>query len=238
MIEEKYLELIQADVDGELPEQHRAELSRYLLAHPEARVVRDDLRRLCGALDRVPVVEPPRELKASILGAARLPAPKGGASGLHGFWGSPRMVRYAAVFAGGLLVSAIAFQLGTDRRSGLDTSQVVGTMASPGAAASSVPVDTLKVSLDQVSGTVSLLRSPSSRVLDFELTAKEPVEVVVTHDGQETRVTGFAQAGGGGTKHQSLVLDGPGQAGVPIELRFVAGGTVIGRDTLVAGGVR
>jgi anti-sigma factor RsiW len=238
MIEEKYLELIQADVDGELPEQHRAELSRYLLAHPEARAVRDDLRRLCGALDRVPAVEPPSELKASILGSVRLPAPKGGASSLHGFWGSPRMVRFAAVFAGGLLVSAIAFQLGTDRRSGLDTSQVVGTMASPDAAASSVPVDTLKVSLDQVSGTVSLVQSPSSRVLEFDLAAKEPVEVVVAHDGQETRITGFAQAGGGGMKHQSLVLDGPGQAGARIELRFMAGGSVIGRDTLVAGGVR
>ena len=238
MIEEKFLELIQADVDGELPEQHRAELSRFLLAHPEARVVRDDLKRLCGVLDRVPAVEPPPGLKASILGAVRLPAPKRGASGLHGFWGSPRMLRYAAVFAGGLLVSAIAFQLGTDRRSGLDTAQVVGTMASPDAAASRAAADTLKVSLDQVSGTVSLLRSPSGRVLEFDLAARAPVEVVVAHDGQEARVTAFTQATGGGTKHYSLVLDGAGQAGVPIELQFLASGSVIYKDTVGGTGAR
>ena len=118
MIDEKYLELIQADVDGELPEQHRAELSRHLLANPEARAAREELKRLCGLLDSVPKVEPPSDLKASILGAVRLPAPRGGFSSVRGFGVPSGMLRYAAVFAGGLLVSAIAFQVGPDRQSG------------------------------------------------------------------------------------------------------------------------
>ena len=48
MIERPNIELIHADVDGELPEPHRAELNRYLLADP-ARVVRDEL---IGSLPR------------------------------------------------------------------------------------------------------------------------------------------------------------------------------------------
>jgi hypothetical protein len=58
MIDQKYLELIQAEIDGELAEHDRAELARFLLANPGARAVRDDLKRLCATLDRVEPVEP------------------------------------------------------------------------------------------------------------------------------------------------------------------------------------
>ena len=75
MINEKYLELIQAEVDGELPEQDRAELSRFMLANPDAHAVRDELKRLCSTLDQVRPAEPPPELLASVLAAVRLPAP-------------------------------------------------------------------------------------------------------------------------------------------------------------------
>jgi hypothetical protein len=232
MIEEKYLELIQADVDGELPEQHRAELGRYLLANPEARAAREELKRLCGLLDSIPAVEPPADLKASVLGAVRLPPARSGSSNLPGFGVPSRMLRYAAVFAGGLLVSAIAFQVGLDRRSGLDISQVAGTMASQDPAATSAPVDTVKVSLEQVSGQVSLYRSPSMRVVEFDLRAHQPVEVVVAHDGQEAKFSSIGAAGTDGKQRYALVLDGAGRPGEPIEVRFLAAGAVIHRDSL------
>ena len=232
MINEKYLELIQAEVDGELPDQDRAELSRFMLANPDAHAVRDELKCLCSTLEQVRPAEPPPELRASILAAVRVPAPAVGSRSPRSFLAQSGALRYAAAFAGGLIVSAIAFQVASDRGSALDVSDVAGTMVSQDPVSRSRPVDSVHVSLDQVSGTVSLFRSSSMRVVDFDLAAREPVEVVVVHDGQEARFSGFAQSGGAAAQRYALVLDGPGLEGAPIEIRFLTAGAVIHNESL------
>jgi hypothetical protein len=232
MIEEKYIEFIHADLDGELPERHRAEMSRYLLANPEARALRDDLRQVCAVLDGVPEAEPPPGLKASILAAAPLPAAGGSRASIGAGGASFQKWRMAAAFAGGLLVSAIAFQLGEGRQAGLDVSEVAGTLASQDPVARSQPVDTIVVSLDQAKGKVSLFRSTTMRVVEFDLAVQQPLEVVVMHDGQEARFSGLGQAVSAGNQRYALVLEGAGQTGSAIEIRFLAGGAEIHRDAL------
>lgn len=230
MIEQKYTELIQADVDGELPEQNRAELSRYLLANPEALALRDELRRLCSALDRLPAADPPQGLKGAILAAVPLPAPGTASAPVRSNWVRFPILRVAAAFAGGMLVSAIAFQLGPDQQAGLDVSGIAGTMASQDPVAGSAPVDTVRVSLEQATGTVSLFRSPTIRVVEFDLAVQQPLEVVVVHDGQQVQFSELGQTGG--KQHYALVLEGAGQAGAAIDLRFLASGTEVHRDVL------
>jgi hypothetical protein len=232
MIDEKYLELIQAEVDGELPDQDRAELSRFMLANPDAHAVRDELKRLCSALDQVRPAEPPSGLRASILAAVPQPVPAVGLRSPRRLLPQSGALRYAAAFAGGLIVSALAFQVASDRTAGLDISGVAGTMVSQDQVSGSAPVDTVHVSLDQVSGTVSLFRSSSMRVVEFDLVASAPVEVAVLHDGQEARFGGFGQSGRAAAQRYALVLDGPGLQGAPIEIRFLTAGTVIHRDSL------
>jgi hypothetical protein len=232
MINEQYLELIQAEVDGELPDQDRAELSRFMLANPDAHAVRDELKRLCSTLDQVRPAEPPAELRASILAAVRLPAPAVGSRRQRSFLPQSGALRYAAVFAGGLIVSAIAFQVVSDQNAGLDVSDMAGTMMSQDPVSRSGPVDSVHVSLDQVSGTVSLFRSSSMRVVQFDLAARETVEVVVVHDGQEARFSGIGQAGGAAVQRYALVLDGPGAEGAPIEIRFLTDGAVVHSESL------
>jgi len=230
MIEEKYVELIHADVDSELPEQYRAELSRYLLANPDARALRDELRQVCRTLGQLPAVEPPPELRDSILAAipqrtvAAMPPPSIATRFPY--------LRVAAAFAGGLLVSAIAAQLGEDREAGFDVSQVVGTLASQDPVVGSAPVATIQVALDQAKGKVSLFRSATMRVVEFDLAVQQPLEVVVTHDGQEARFSGLGQAVSAGNQRYALVLEGAGQAGSAIDIRFLAGGAEIYRDEL------
>jgi anti-sigma factor RsiW len=209
MIDEKYLELIQADVDGELPDRDRAELSRFMLANPDAHAVRDELKRLCSTLDKVRQVEPPPELRTSILAAVPLQAAAAGARSQRSFLAQSGALRYAAAFA-------------------------AGTMVSQDPVSRSGPVDSVRVSLDQVSGTVSFFRSSSMRVVEFDLAAREPVEVAVVHDGQEARFSGFGQSGGAAAQRYALVLDGPGVEGAPIEIRFLSAGAVIHRESLKA----
>jgi hypothetical protein len=232
MINEKYLELIQAEVDGELSAPDRAELSRFMLANPDAHAVRDELKRLCNRLGEVSPAEPPPELRESILAAVRLPAPAVKSRMLRSFQPHAGALRYAAAFAGGLIVSGIAFQVASDRNAGLDAADVAGTMVSQDAVSRSGPVDSVRVSLDQVSGTVSLFRSSSLRVVEFDLAARESVEVVVVHDGQEARFSGFGRSGDAAAQRYALVLDGAGVEGAPIEIRFLAAGALIHSESL------
>jgi anti-sigma factor RsiW len=67
MVDQAQLALIQAEIDGELNDRQRAELSRHLLADPLS-VPCAEMRRLCRALDGLPEVEPPR-MRTDILAA-------------------------------------------------------------------------------------------------------------------------------------------------------------------------
>src|SRR4029077_18086814 len=63
--------LIHGELDGELSSEQRADLARLLLADPQVRVLRDELRELCNRLGALGRAEPPPVLRDSML--KRLP---------------------------------------------------------------------------------------------------------------------------------------------------------------------
>jgi anti-sigma factor RsiW len=69
MTEPTHLELIHASIDGELDERQRSALASHLLANPESRALRDGLKDVCAALEGMAAVDPPPQLRASILAA-------------------------------------------------------------------------------------------------------------------------------------------------------------------------
>jgi hypothetical protein len=68
-MEEKYVELMNREIDGLNSRKESAELQEYLRRNPEAERYYRELLFVAGVLDRVPDVEPPAELKASIMRA-------------------------------------------------------------------------------------------------------------------------------------------------------------------------
>lgn len=232
MPDDRTLELLNLEIDGELSASDRADLSRRLLNDPLARAARDDLRRTCDELDAMPVAEPPAGLRERVLAGLPL-ATNGGGQPSRRFLSSASTLRYAAAFVGGLLVSAIAFEAMRDQP-GISIEETAGTMANPPKLAKGMVADTVKIDLPEVRGKVSLFRSASTRVVEFDLAAKLPVEVAVTHDGHEARLSGFGPDGSAGNQRYALVIDGPGQQSEPIGLEFLVSGTVIHRDVLGA----
>jgi hypothetical protein len=183
-VREHNLELIHAEIDGELTGPQRAELNRLLLSDPAVRALRDELRRTCAAIDALPDEEPPAGLHESIVESL----PPAAAIGLAPPVSGRPALRYAAAFAGGLLVSALAFQLGT-RQDALSSHQLTGTIASV-----TVDASRLELHLDQVSGTIHLQGTPQALVVEARLVASRPVQVIARLDGQEVRLTGFVAA--------------------------------------------
>lgn len=236
MIDDQYLELIHAELDGELPDQQRAELSRYLLANPEARAFRDDLRSVCAALDHIGQVEPPRGLRESILEAIATQAPLQGRTVGRRAGQAPRMLRYAAAFAGGLLVSAIAFELGFESRDGIRVADLVGTMAGSGATGAR-RVDSMRLDHGQLAGEVSLYTAGTTLVLAFDVSPRQATHVVVVTDGREERFTWNAVGTPLALRH-AIALGEISQSGRFVTVRFTAGGQTIHEGVLEVPAVR
>jgi anti-sigma factor RsiW len=170
--QDSVLELINAEIDGVLSGPQRAELNRLLLADPAVRALRDDLTRTCRAIDALPPEELPEGLHAAIV--ARLPlAPPVCTETSRKSFSRARVLRYAASFAGGVLVSALAFQLG-----GLDSSQVGAGQLAGTIADSSDTRSLMVVDHAQVHGSITLTGSADAPAVITSLHASEPVLVV------------------------------------------------------------
>ena len=170
MFDPAQLALIQAEIDGELDDRQRAELSRGLLADPALRRLREQMRRLCLALDAVPEVEPPAQLRTDILAAL----PQMRVRPTRVVWPALKW-RYAAVLAGVLLTGTIVFRTMDFGREPA-TNEMAGTLAATRAA---VTVDVIQLSPGAVSGRVSLIRNGAELGLALDLAASAPVDVLI-----------------------------------------------------------
>jgi len=216
----RHLELIHAEIDGELDSHGRGELARQLLADPDTRAARDQLHRLCEHLDRLEQDEPPGELKAKILGA--LPAV---AAPLRRYRKTPLRWRYAALIAGVLAGGAVVFE--SIRGPEPATSEMTGTMAATDATA----LDTAVLNNGPISGRVSLYREGTGLSVALELVANGPVDVLVASDGHTLRINGLGNApGASGPK--VVALPGPGAKGQAVGLTFLMSGRQVSTATL------
>jgi hypothetical protein len=180
---ERAIVLINAEIDGVLSGPERAELNRLLLADPAIRSLRDGLRRTCEALDAVQEEEIPADLHESILAALPSSPVRSQEPAPSGRFGRP-LLRYAAAFAGGLLVSALGFHFAGVDAPGFGPHELAGTIA-PAAATS------LEIDLPQVKGQVTLTGSAAQPVVVSRLAATTPVAVVARMEGREVHLDGF-----------------------------------------------
>jgi len=185
---ERAIQLVNAEIDGELSGPERAELNRLLLADPEVRALRDGLARTCAALDSLESLEVPADLHGTIISAlpdAPIPCAD---EARFSFLRRPAF-RYAATFAGGLLASALVFQAGVLRQDGLDSTELTGTIASVASDPSRIDVD-----LPQARGVITLEGTAAAPVVQTRLTANQPIRVIARADGREVRMEGFVAA--------------------------------------------
>lgn len=182
MTNDRAIELINAEIDGILSGPERAELNRLLLADPAVRTVRDELRRTCDALAAVEQEDIPADLHESIMSA--LPAsPVNCEPAAAGRFGKP-VLRYAAAFAGGLLVSALAFHFADVGSPGLNPRDLAGTLA-PDSGTS------VRIDLPQAKGEIFVAQSTAGPVVVSRLAAVAPVTVIASAGGHEVRLDGF-----------------------------------------------
>lgn len=252
----KYVDLMNAEIDGEISVEDRARLEAYLARHPEARTYRDELAGLCAELDAVEPVEPPVHLEHAIIDAvARQARTRPAATfgdwrpALRALFGADA-ARYAMSFtAGAILTYAIFSTDQISRHAFDDVTDLVGTMSQPGTTAELSNELQIYLTLSEIAGSVSLDRAGSILILDFDLVSREPIEIVADFDDREIWFNGFAQLASEGTsiaaetgqvtvrmagqRRYAVYLYNGSQGGTTIGLRFYSGGTLIHEDELV-----
>jgi len=192
-IDEKYIELINADVDGELDKSGQAELRDFLARNAEARAMHENLASFCRELNAVPMLEPPPQLRSDILGAirptARVIRPEAA------FWRqvvSMPMFRHAAAFAAGAFMTfALISSNRISDRAFDDVTGLVGTISDTDATASAAR--SLNLATQDIAGTVSVHVSGSLTVVDFNLSTREPLEIIAGFSNRDLWFRGFAQ---------------------------------------------
>jgi anti-sigma factor RsiW len=213
--------LLHGELDDELNSEQRAELSRLLLADPQLRALRDELQSVCGRLDTVGRVEPPPQLKDSILN--RLPSVPVAVVHRNASFGRWRL---AAMAAGLLTAGTIVYEVVQGPTP--VSRETAGTMA----ADAPTTVDSAALANGPVTGSATLYRDKSGLAVGLDVSAAEPVDVLISTRGHSFRINGLGSSNPAGSTRQMVALPGVGMEGQDIELSFLIGGRTVSRTVL------
>ena len=173
------------------------------------------------------------------------PVPESSPGFLQALIAAPAL-RYALSFAGGVFLALSIVNSGRVADHAFDdVTGLVGTVADPVNAtlASSVSVDEL-----DVAGVVSLRSAGSLLILDFDLVAKDHIEVEADYSDPSLWFNGFAQLpsegttvsaeagrvrlGMAGKRRYAVYLHNQGGREATVKLRFLADGQVVHEASL------
>ena len=239
-IDPHIVELINADIDGEISAAEKQELDALLADNPEAQAMRAELSGLAASLDALPDLNPPPHLRHTIMASAPNTRQERGGM-LQALFAAPAF-RYAATFAAGaiLTLSLVSSDRASDRAFN-DVTGLVGTIsaevpAGPG-------IQTTEITQPEVAGRVSLRSSGEILIVDFDLVSRGPVDIVASYADQSVWFNGFAQlespgaaisAESGrvtmqidGKRRYALFLRNGGDRDIEINLEFRSDGEVV-----------
>lgn len=242
-IDPNIVELINADIDGEISPAQKQELDAALAANPQAQAMHAELSGLSSTLDELPDLDPPPHLKHAIM--ASIPAsqaePHTEGNWLLTLFAAPAL-RYAAMFAAGaLLTLSLVSSDQLSDRAFTDVTGLVGTMSSdvpdgPG-------IQVTRIDRPEVAGRVSLRNSGPLLIVDFDLVSAGPVDIVASYSDQSIWFNGFAQlespgasisAESGrvtmqidGRRRYALFLHNAGDRDIAINLQFKSGENIV-----------
>lgn len=224
MTHDQRMALIHAELDGELDSGQRADLARQLLAEPQMRVLRDQMHGLSRRLDAVGQVEPPTQLKDSIL--SRLPS----APAVTTYTKASSLSRWrlAALIAGLVTAGSIVYE--TVQGPGPGSRETVGTMVAEAPAT----IDAAVVQSERLTGRASLYRDKAGLAIGLEVSAAEPVEVLIASGGRSFRINGLGNSNPAAVARRTVPLTGVEMQGQDIELEFLIGERAVSRATLHA----
>jgi hypothetical protein len=191
-IDDKLIELINAEIDGELSDEERNQLQQQLVKNPDARAMHKDLLQLNRALAPLGNLSPPGQIRENILNAV---APNNRSfitRLIEALLPTTAIPRYALAFVGGIVFGFGALQLGDGYRTDMDSGQFVGTMTDYGSLPDAISADDISLELEQISGSVRMHQIGSMLIVEFDMNSQNAVKVVTEYRGSSIEFRGFS----------------------------------------------
>jgi len=244
--EQKYADLINADIDGEISASEKAELQAFLDESAEGQALHDDLSSVCATLDAVESEQPSPHVRHVIMNSVKpTREPKKSPGFLEILFATPA-IKYAVTFAAGVFVTlSIVDSDQISDHAFDDVTGLVGTVADPVNAALA---SSISVTEPDLAGTVSLRSAESMLILDFDLVAKSHIDIEANYTDRSIWFNGFAQLesegttisaetgrirlGMNGKRRYAVYLHNRGGRETTVNLRFLANGEVVHEASL------
>ena len=254
-IDPKFVDLINAEIDGEISAEDRILLEEHVALDPDARALRDELSELCAKLDAVEAVAPPAHLRHVILNTVSRQNTSQTTSGggrwrvMMGTLFGGSVQRYAMFFAAGAVLTYTFISSEQISRQALDdVTGLVGTISQPEFTGEKSGEHSIRLTLNELAGSVHLNSVGSIMILDFDLASQGPIEIVASFSDRDIWFNGFAQLESSGTtisaeagqvtvrmegqRRYAVYLYNDSHSAATIHLRFYSGGTLIHEDEL------
>ena len=248
-IEQHIVELINAEIDGEISAAERDELEAHLRSDAEAKALYDELAGLCRTLDGMQEMAPPPHMRHIILDAAKdSPQPQPAEPFWKGLLVAPPL-HYASMFAAGSLVTFLIVSSNRISEGAFDeVTDLVGTISSDVGSAENSAAGTIQLSDQTLAGTVRGHRNGQLMVIDFDLTSTRPVEIIARFADRDVWFNGFAQLESdgltisaqtgqvtlrmAGKRRYAVYLHNASDSAATVSLQFIAAGNLIYEDNL------
>ena len=245
-IEQKYTDLINADIDGEISAADKAELQAFLDESTEGQALHDDLSSVRDTLDAIQSEEPPPHVRHIIMNSVKpTRKPEESPGFLQILFATPA-VKYAVTFAAGVILTlSIVDSDQISDHAFDDVTGLVGTVSDPVNAA---PASSISVTEPDLAGTVSLRSAESMLILDFDLVAKNHIDIEANYSDPSIWFNGFGQLesegttisaetgrirlGMNGKRRYAVYLHNQGGRETTVNLRFLADGKVVHEASL------
>jgi len=186
-VDQRTLNLINANIDGEISAIERDELDRLLLSSESVRQLDRELRTVTKLLDDLPDLESPPYLQSAIERQVRLPADSATRKKLSGLfaWLDSSSWRTGLALAAGVVLTISVYEMGSKPVSIEDSRNMTGTIIKHGSTSRQGEVlDSLRLDSAQLNGLVELRNENGLFTVDVQLNSGVPVDVVVDFAGR------------------------------------------------------
>ena len=246
MVDEKYIELMQKEIDGGISYFEKARLANYLKGSEEARELQKSLHEIHRCLIETPLVEAPESLRENVMRQVA-PRPRTSINPVGtrpGVWES-LVARFklqpAIPFAIGVALGLLALVPVISQNQGgarIDTSRLIGTLLNSGLEPK--VIDHKDISFGLVRGGIEVRTLDGWVLVDVALRSPDQLSLVINYDSDDIAFYGLTNIDRGATFVESsdrelklthtgarqyylAFADNPDRVST-ISLRFEAGG--------------
>lgn len=258
MIPDKYIALMNGEIDGVNSDRESRTLREYMGSDPEAERYFRELCEAVGLFEKVNPLDPPAYLREEILGRTAEEAPATTASGHQ--WGFLQSLRHAFdfrsqpshayAFVAGLLAGVIllglAWQVGSSGRlDGIDN--VYGTILAAERAGRAETSGSIPIDLPGIEGHTRAIYVEDHILVQLSLESVQPVQVRVRYDERAECESFRASTPGScdltitgrelelshtGMGDYDILLQYAERIQPPIEMQIITDGTVLSELTI------